>query len=64
MALTSVNKENTEIKPTWWQTVRKNENLNKQPKRGDILLAPILSIGDHDIFVELDGKRDGKITKT
>jgi small subunit ribosomal protein S1 len=43
--------------------MHKEKYIHKRPRRDDITMAPILSIGDHDIFVELDGKRDGKIQK-
>ncbi len=33
-----------------------------QPHRGEVLEATILSIGDNDMVVDLDGKRDGIIT--
>ncbi|MGC9398211.1 MAG: 30S ribosomal protein S1 [Anaerolineae bacterium] len=32
-----------------------------QPRRGEVLEATILSIGDNDMLVDLDGKRDGVI---
>ncbi|MGC9394681.1 MAG: S1 RNA-binding domain-containing protein [Anaerolineae bacterium] len=41
----------------------KGEYLSKRPRRGDICEATILSIGEHDIIVELAGKRDGLIQR-
>ncbi|MBN2393990.1 MAG: S1 RNA-binding domain-containing protein [Anaerolineae bacterium] len=52
-----------DMKPKWWQTLIKGDYLNKRPRRGDICEATILSIGEHDILVELAGKRDGLIQR-
>ena len=52
-----------EVKPQWWQTLLKGDYLSKRPRRGDICEATILSIGEHDIIVELAGKRDGLIQR-
>ncbi|MDF1514169.1 MAG: S1 RNA-binding domain-containing protein [Anaerolineae bacterium] len=50
-------------KPRWWQTLLKGDYLSNRPMRGEIHMATILSIGNHDIFVDLDGKRDGVIPR-
>lgn len=63
MTTTSIEQEQKGNKPKWWQTLLKGSYLDKRPRRGDILFSKILSIGDHDIFVELDGKRDGKVQR-
>jgi hypothetical protein len=47
--LTAVNEEQAAIKPAWWYSMHKEKYVDKCPKRGDIIMAPILSIGDHDI---------------
>jgi small subunit ribosomal protein S1 len=52
-----------EMKPQWWQTLLKGDYLSKRPRRGDICEATILAIGEHDILVELAGKRDGLIQR-
>ena len=52
-----------DIQPKWWQTLLKGDYLSKWPRRGDICEATILSIGEHDILVELAGKRDGLIQR-
>jgi small subunit ribosomal protein S1 len=47
--------------PNWWQMFVEGDYGSKKARRGDIYEATILSIGEHDILVELDGKRDGMI---
>jgi small subunit ribosomal protein S1 len=58
----AVNQQETQNnQPKWWDLLVEGDYLNERPRRGDVFEATILSIGDHDIFVELDGKRDGEI---
>jgi small subunit ribosomal protein S1 len=58
----AVNQQETQNnQPKWWDLLVEGDYLNERPRRGDVFEATILSIGDHDIFVELNGKRDGEI---
>jgi small subunit ribosomal protein S1 len=52
-----------DMKPQWWQTLLQGDYLGKRPRRGDICEATILSIGEHDVLVELAGKRDGLVQR-
>jgi small subunit ribosomal protein S1 len=61
--LTAMTVQRHDMKPKWWQTLLKGDYLSKRPRRGDICEATILSIGEHDILVELAGKRDGLIQR-
>jgi len=59
----TVEQKQHEMRPNWWQTFLNGDYLNKRPRRGDICNATILSKSDHDILVELDGKRDGVVPR-
>jgi small subunit ribosomal protein S1 len=52
---------NHEVAPRWWKLLVEGEYAAKRPHRGDVYEATILSIGQHDILVTVDGKRDGLI---
>ena len=59
-AVEQVVQEQTEqITPHWWKLLVEGEYAAKRPHRGDVYEATILSMGDHDILVTVDGKRDG-----
>ncbi|MGC9522863.1 MAG: 30S ribosomal protein S1 [Anaerolineae bacterium] len=47
--------------PKWWQLLVEGEYAAGGARRGDIYEATILSMGEHDILVDVDGKRDGII---
>jgi small subunit ribosomal protein S1 len=58
------NNHETEIPrtaPRWWKLLVEGGYAAKRPNRGDVYEATILSIGEHDILVTVDGKRDGMI---
>jgi small subunit ribosomal protein S1 len=45
--------------PNWFQLFEEGEYGGPRARRGDIFESTILSIGEHDIIVAVDGKRDG-----
>ncbi|MGC9347681.1 MAG: 30S ribosomal protein S1 [Anaerolineae bacterium] len=45
--------------PRWWKLFTEGDYSTERPHRGDVYEATILSIGEHDILVDVDGKRDG-----
>jgi small subunit ribosomal protein S1 len=47
--------------PNWWKLFEEGEYGEPKARRGDIFESTILSIGEHDIIVAVDGKRDGII---
>jgi len=47
--------------PDWWEQLVAGDYGDSLPHRGEILSAKILSIGEHDIIVDVGGKRDGVI---
>jgi small subunit ribosomal protein S1 len=47
--------------PRWWKLLVEGEYAAKRPHRGDVYEATVLSIGQRDILVTADGKRDGII---
>ncbi len=47
--------------PRWWKLLIEGEYAAGRPRRGDVYEATILSIGQHDILVTTQGKRDGLI---
>ncbi|MGC9468980.1 MAG: 30S ribosomal protein S1 [Anaerolineae bacterium] len=47
--------------PRWWKLFVEGDYDTERPRRGDIYEATILSLGEHDILVDVDGKRDGII---
>ncbi len=47
--------------PEWWTLLVEGDYDGSRPHRGDIYEATILSMGEHDIIVDVDGKRDGII---
>lgn len=61
--MTAMTIKQKEMKPRWWQTLLKGEYFSKRPRGGDICEVTILSIGEREIFVELEGKRDGLIPR-
>lgn len=47
--------------PDWWDLLVEGDFGDSRPKRGEIFLATILSIGERDIIVDIGGKQDGLI---
>lgn len=45
--------------PKWWQLLIEGDYGTGRPHRGDVCEATILSFGQHDMIVDIDGKRDG-----
>jgi len=53
--------QDEEQTPDWWEQLVDGDYGDSLPSRGEILSAKILSIGEHDIIVDVGGKRDGVI---
>lgn len=54
-----VDQEEEEKQPRWWKLFTEGDYGSERPHRGDVYEATILSVGEHDILVDVDGKRDG-----
>jgi small subunit ribosomal protein S1 len=53
--------EGAEEQPNWWQLFKDGHYFTPNPRRGEIIQATVLAVGNQDMLVELDGKRDGVI---
>jgi len=47
--------------PRWWRLFVEGGYGTVRPRRGEVYEATILSLGERDILVDIDGKRDGII---